>query len=233
MDIINIDDKNAQIYFGLLTNQCQSIAFILFMHKIPFFLALFFLCVSCDVSSLSEQPIYEIELIGADVIVTDIAKTPQIDDIEVRLFDKKGKQIKSESINVRVNNVPLPLYVVHELYYTKKIRYKLRDFPFTESLYFDIIMSDSTVIPLAHVKPVANQENFTIPKKWDSSEDIKIHWQAGHELDQIQLWKNYVKYDSTQTSTSLYSEINPGPGQYTIRKNYVSGDEFENRLISL
>lgn len=164
--------------------------------------------VSCDVSPLSHGEIDNLSGIGATISIEQNPCNEKINNISMKLFDKKGKQIGNENITVRVNNTELFLYIVHELYYTKKIRYVADNIPVSDSYYFEVELSDSTILPLAYVKAIQpiKRESVKLAERGAIDLETKIEWEEMKEFDNVLIWKSYKMNDSKIHRGGPYGE---------------------------
>ncbi|MFC2096370.1 hypothetical protein ACFLQ3_01565 [Bacteroidota bacterium] len=164
------------------TNIKESIAFLMFITV-----------VSCNVSPLSHKDITRLNELGANIIIQQDPYNEKTNNISLMLFDKKGKQVGNENIKIRVNNQELPLSIIQELYYTKKIRYLGYNIPISDSYYFEIELPKDSIFPLAFIKaiPIINIKNIKLAEEGTIDLETKIEWKEMKDFDKIRIWKSY------------------------------------------
>ncbi len=202
-----------------------------------FYLSIILLFItSCDISSLSDNEITDLSVIKAKIIIEETYNGSNI--VKVFLSDGK-KQIISKNIKVKLNGNLLEFWVINELYYSTKSYYtnlttKPNEFCSEEkylrsnSYYFEIILPDSTIYPLAYIKPINQIDidnfKFSIPKSIPKNKDFILQWQNLNfypvllTIDKHCKTKKIKEYNKTQSSkiTRLQKTINSSKGKYFV-----------------
>ncbi len=212
-----------------------------------FYLLVFLLFITgCDVSSLSDEEITDLSIIKAEIIIKETYNGSN----EIKVFLSDGcKQIISKNIKVKVNGNLLELWVIDELYYTTKSYYtnyttkpnvfhSEEIFPRSNSYYFEIILPDSTVYPLAYIKPINKSDmdsiQINIPEIISRDKNFVLKWQNLNINHPVQLTidkyseNKEIKENDTippPTIISLHKTINATKGQYVIPTSF-----FEDAL---
>ena len=225
--IFNIRDcKSYNPRFILLNSMsnCNKMKYT----KSPILLVLSFLfMISCDVSSLSDKELNDISVIHAIVHIQDKTQGNDLDDVTVYISDGK-KQIINHHIKIIVNDIPLKLYVRNELYYTKKSYYKLDSFPRSDSYYFQIILPDSTIYPLAYIKPKVLNDSikFDIPAVIGVNKDFTLKWRNIIVPAKLEIWievQNKVTKvcsGGRYAKSTIHKNLNSISGEYLIPKSF-------------
>ncbi len=196
--------------------------------------ALFFLLLaisSCSTSPLSNKNITNISKIGADIKIYQNPYDTKSNNITIKLFDYKFKQIENTGIKIRVNNQELPLHVFQELYYTKNVRYIGEDISVDDSYYFEIQLSDSTILPLAYIKSIPSKQinNVTLDKEGALNKETTIYWNDLEEFNTLTIWKSYRKNDNPNSfgggpyaKSTIKEKIEPAKKQYTVPVSFYT-----------
>lgn len=185
------------------------------------------LVISCDVSTISDKELKNISNIKANIYIQDYNEGDCLNKIIVYVTDGK-KQIISNLIKIKVNEIPLELIVRQELYYTKKSYYTVHNFIRSECYYFEITLPDSTIYPLAFIKPsnINDSLEFNIPQVISREKDFTLNWENINLPAELKIWKGVQKKDTKEHSGGEYAEttisksINSKTGEFIIPKSY-------------
>ncbi len=185
------------------------------------------LLLSCNSSSLSNAQITTLNNIGAKILIQQDPYRENINHISIYLFDKKDKQIGNENIKIRVNNKDLSLGIKKGLYYTKSMRYTGNNIPFSDDYYFELMLSDSTIVPLAYIKaiPLVKKEFITYKKEIPIDSVTTVAWDSLKAFNHLAIWKSTKENDSNTYSGGPYAESTirqkiEGSGSYTVPLSY-------------
>jgi len=160
------------------------------------------------------------------ITVQDDSKKNKLNYVVVNLSDGK-KQIINKNIKVLLNNTPLELFVRTGNYYDKHSYYGANDLLRKESYYFEIILPDSTKLPLAFIKPNKAATAFNYPENISADENFVLKWtnlSTPHQLNistgvEVKKKRNTniteYKYKVRPTDTLKLKE-----GEYVVPKTY-------------
>lgn len=191
---------------------------------------------SCDVSTISENETKDISKLKVNIYIQDDGKDELLNEIKVNLTDGK-KQIINEQIKVLLNGKPLELFVRQGNYYDKHSFYSTDDLLRSESYYFQIILPDSTIHPLAFLKPLKKNDSaqFYIPKAipiviGNKKEAVTLEWKNINTPTTLEVWKVVQpknKEDIKKHSVGNYAEkriketIKTKSGKYIIPQLFL------------
>ncbi|MFD2910206.1 hypothetical protein ACFSX9_15860 [Flavobacterium ardleyense] len=190
-----------------------------------------FLLISCDQSMLSDKELNDLSNMQVNIHLDEDLDNEEEKDIYVYLTDGK-KQIINDKIIIKVNDLPLELSVRQELYYTKKSCYILPDFPTSESYYFEIILPDSTVYPLAYLKPKLKNKTFEfqVPKIASRHNDVVLQWKNLSIPSEMTVSKNVESKTSAEESGGMDSDqtivenIKTKTGTFLIPRKFLEDE---------
>ena len=193
-------------------------------YKIIF---VFFIFTSCDVSTISDIDAKSISKLKVNIYIQDGTHDNSLDELKVYLTDGK-KKIINDKIKIVLNGKPLELFVKQELYYTKKSFYRDTNLLRSDSYYFEIVLPDNTIHPIAYLKPLKRDNvKFYIPKKTSRNENITIKWEDVISLTDLEAWKlvhdkkNINMHSGGRYSdTTIHETINSKNGKYVIPKSF-------------
>lgn len=216
--------------------------------KYFYLLFIWLFLAGCDVSCLSDKEFTDLSVIKAKILIEETYS--KFNKIKVFISDGE-KQIINENIKVKVNGNFLKLLVINELYYTTSSYYTniitKKDksgadyfgeiFPRSNSYYFEIILPDSTVYPLAYIKSL-NQDDMdsiqiSTPKTISKTEDFILKWHNLNNPFQLTIGKGTLNKETKVFSTSACKThliktaiaINSKNGEHLI-----SASSFEDSL---
>lgn len=200
----------------------------------------FFLLISCDQSMLSDEELNDLSNMQVNIHLEDDLDNEEEKYIYVYLTDGK-KQIINDKIIIKVNDLPLELSVRQELYYTKKSCYILPDFPISESYYFEIILPDSTVYPLAYIKPKLKNKifEFQVPKKALRHNDIGLQWKNLSIPNEMTISKNIQSKTSGEESGGMDSDqtivenIKTKTGTFLIPRKFLEDEQTKTNYVEI
>jgi len=184
--------------------------------------------ISCTKSPLSGQRITEISKLKVHIKIQQSPFLQDSNQIILRLFDVKDKQIENDKIKIKVNNKELPLQVRRDLYYAKTVSYEIKNIPVIDYYYFEIVLSDNKTYPLAFIKmaePILN-ENIIIDKEVALNEETIIQWKDLKEFTRLTIWKNYKDNNKESYGGGPYAEstineiIETTENKYIVPRSY-------------
>lgn len=187
-----------------------------------------FIFISCDVSSISEKDANNPSKLKVNISIQDSPNDNLLNQIKVKLTDGK-KQIINNRIKILVNGEPLELFVKQELYYTKKSYYRTTNLLRSNSYYFEIILPDSTLYPLAFLKPLKKNDSakFYIPEKIPINENLRLEWKNINLETVLEVWKLVHEkkninshYGGRYAESTIIDTINSKNGNYEISKSF-------------
>jgi hypothetical protein len=191
-------------------------------------LFIFLVFYSCDVSTSSKSSITSLSNIKASITIQDGTKKNSLNYVEVKLFDDK-KQLINENIKILLNNTPLELYVRTGNYYDKHSYYGTDDLSRKDSYYFEIILPDSTRLPIAFIKPYKAYADvkFNIPEQIPLKNDVIISWEGlttPHTIEIIKGTEVKKKKAANITENGFEGKqidiLHKKIGEYVIPKSY-------------
>lgn len=171
-------------------------------------LFIYLILSSCDVSLLSDADSKNINKLKVNITIQDGTTSNTLDQVKVHLTDGK-KQIINEGIKILMNGKPLELFVQQDLYYTKTSFYRDTSLIRSNSYYFEIMLSDSTVHPIAYLKPLKKSENaeIIVRQKAPRNEDLSLQWKNINMPSKLEVWKlMHLKKDPNMHSGGRYAE---------------------------
>jgi len=191
-------------------------------------LILFVFC-SCDVST-NPNVINSVKM-KVNITIQDGTNKNTLNYIKVKLSDGK-KQIINKNIKILLNNNPLELFVRQGNYYDTYSHYGTSygtdELLRKDYYYFELILPDSTKLPLAFIKPNKISTKFNIPKNISTDEDFVLKWtklDAPYEFEYIKGLLYERKEDNITESSYAGKHIDTlttKEGKYLIPKSYFT-----------
>lgn len=209
------------------------------MNYYKFYLLSFFLLIiGCDTSNISDQELNDLSNIKANIHIKNGLEQDSLKRIDVYITDGE-KQIINNKIKIRVNDITLKLYIKQELYYTKKSYYTCNFFK-SDSYYFEIILPDSTIYPLAFIKPFKEKESirFLTPQTTSRNKDLTLSWNDVYIPTELEIWKGVQNKKTKVYSGGPYSEttiinhIKSETGEYIVPTSYFEDSLYVATYLS-
>jgi hypothetical protein len=206
------------------------------LSRLILIVALMFFC-SCEIkSSLSEGKVEDLSLIGAEFKIS----TSNNQDVFVsgNLYDKDGKAIDNDSIQIKVNNIDLILGKIPGMGLND---YEYRSYdkiPVSDNYNFEIVLTNGKKHFLGSIKPIEkiNENDIVCNEVGDLNKDCFISWHNLKEYNELEIIKSFqsLKPDSTNNySTSSKDDIKKinSNGKYIIPKTEYSNDNIPINFI--
>lgn len=184
---------------------------------------------ACGKSPLSEQDVLDISLLRVHISIADSPKHDTIDSIFIRLIDEQDRDVYNENIRIRVESEIESRFLDHyektELYYTKTRGYRTNAFDFSQSLFFEISLTDGSSYPLAYIRPPAKVDinNIVAEETATMDEPYLIQWSDLKNLNQLRITKSVRELGTNmhRGGEKVFElEVDPAEGRYIVEKNF-------------
>jgi len=184
--------------------------------------------MSCDNSTLSNEKITSLHGIGANILINQSPYNLNENYITVKLFDRSGEQIGNPDITIRVNDQDLRLKIQKGKYTlrSKTMTYYGQHIPVSDAYDFDLILSDSTIVPLAYIKviPVVKKNDIIVTEELPIDSPITIMWENLKEFDNLMIicslaYRPDTDYSDKQDPSNINQKIKE-KGTYTVPRTY-------------
>jgi len=195
---------------------------------------------SCDVSTLAGKDVNNLSKYKATILIETDNKKEDLRQIKVYLSDGDNQVINDE-VKIRVNNIPMNLYVHNDLYYTKTSFYTTDSLSKKASYYFEMILPDSTKHALAFIKPLKENEltKFSIPDSTSKSQSFTLKWSHLFTPYRLHFMKRFELPESDNSTSTSYDNgitidtLRTKNGTYTIPELYFTDSKNNIDELSL
>lgn len=183
----------------------------------------------CTNSPLSHQQILNIDTLRAEITIQQDPYHSEKNSVTVRLSDTDNKQINNDAIIITVNNQALDLYTKQEAYYTEFVSYVAENIQGDDSFYFEIMLWDDQIFPLAYIKQIMpiTSESISYPKMVKITNDAVVEWSDLGEFNHFTLWKSYyTNNDSRSLGGWIYNESTITEVIDTVQGEHITPSSF-------
>ena len=183
---------------------------------------------SCNTTTLSDKEASNLSSFKVEIHIKDTFDPQGLDKIYAYVSNGK-KRIINENIKIILNGKPLKLYVRTGNYYDKHPEYQAEELARQAAYYFEIQLADSTIHPLAFIKPRKLTADFSFPEQLSIDKDFVLEWKNNTVSANVDIWKGVHQKDKPNmhsggpyAASTLHHTINTKEGSYKVPKSFYT-----------
>lgn len=184
--------------------------------------------ISCNKST---EKINTISDVKAEIGISQSLSDKNENTVLITLYDKEGKEIGNDSINVFVNQKKANYTIQQNLYYTKNYYYRIENIQPEDDKYeveIQLISGKKFFLGSINTLKLSDDNKIICPEEAPLEKDFTIKWSDLHDINILILSKTVQILKKQEPNITTFSEqngdtikINP-TGNYTIKKEKFS-----------